>query len=199
MSTQRPFFGNFFAIFRAHTPHIPKTTASVSAAAASTTTTSTSQSIWATAAAASLSKQLVHTTDKQATSPRPINAKTSPYNAQTTTAAQERQIQNSLSPALQHNVSPQTHLPRTPSTGSLPSYGPVNRPQPPFSTFQESKSTRRGSDCSSDSGGFRDVRAGGEKWFIGGITSTGEEKYYKLGMVRRERSADRISADQLSL
>jgi hypothetical protein len=43
------------------------------------------------------------------------------------------------------------------------------------------------------------VRGGGEKWFIGGKTAGGEEKYYKLSMVRRDRSADRISTDQLSL
>lgn len=41
--------------------------------------------------------------------------------------------------------------------------------------------------------------AGEEKWFIGGKSAGGEERYYKLGMVKRERSADRISADQLSL
>jgi len=59
---------------------------------------------------------------------------------------------------------------------------------------------RRGSASSSDSGGFREVRAGsGEKWFIGGRTAGGEDKYYKLSMVKRDRSADRISADQLSL
>jgi hypothetical protein len=43
------------------------------------------------------------------------------------------------------------------------------------------------------------VKGGGEKWFVGGRTANGEEKYYKLSMVKRDRSSDRISADQLSL
>lgn len=56
---------------------------------------------------------------------------------------------------------------------------------------------RRGSDSSSE-GGFRDA-LGGEKWFIGGRTAQGEERFYKLGMVRRERSGDRASLDRMSL
>ncbi|KAK1047844.1 hypothetical protein LTR74_017662 [Friedmanniomyces endolithicus] len=71
---------------------------------------------------------------------------------------------------------------------------------PSYPTVQEARRARRGSASSSDSGGFREVRAGsGEKWFIGGRTAGGEDKYYKLSMVKRDRSADRISADQLSL
>jgi hypothetical protein len=40
---------------------------------------------------------------------------------------------------------------------------------------------------------------GAEKWYIGGRTATGEEKYYKLGMVKRHGSADRLSLDKLSI
>jgi hypothetical protein len=40
---------------------------------------------------------------------------------------------------------------------------------------------------------------GGEKWYIGGRTATGEEKFYKLGMVKRHRSTDRLSLDKLSI
>jgi hypothetical protein len=43
------------------------------------------------------------------------------------------------------------------------------------------------------------VRSGSEKWFIGGLTSGGEERYYKLSMVKRDKSSDRISTDQMSL
>lgn len=58
---------------------------------------------------------------------------------------------------------------------------------------------RRGSDSSSDSGGgFKEV-LGGEKWYIGGRTAAGEERFYKLGLVRRERSVDRLSLDRLSV
>lgn len=55
---------------------------------------------------------------------------------------------------------------------------------------------RRGSDSSSD--GFNET-LGAEKWYIGGRTATGEEKFYKLGMVKRHRSADRLSLDKLSI
>jgi hypothetical protein len=55
---------------------------------------------------------------------------------------------------------------------------------------------RRGSDSSSE--GFRDV-IGGDKWYIGGRTAGGEEKFFKLGVVRRIKSNDRLSLDRLSL
>lgn len=55
---------------------------------------------------------------------------------------------------------------------------------------------RRESDSSSD--GFNEIM-GSEKWYIGGRTATGEEKFYKLGMVKRHRSADRLSLDKLSI
>ncbi|ORY58132.1 uncharacterized protein BCR38DRAFT_77136 [Pseudomassariella vexata] len=55
---------------------------------------------------------------------------------------------------------------------------------------------RRGSDSSSE--GFRDV-LGAEKWYIGGRTAGGEEKFFKLGVVKRVRSNDRLSLDRLSL
>lgn len=38
---------------------------------------------------------------------------------------------------------------------------------------------------------------GGEKWFVGGRTAGGEERFYRLGVVRRER--ERRSVDRLSL
>lgn len=55
---------------------------------------------------------------------------------------------------------------------------------------------RRGSDSSNE--GFRDV-VGGEKWYIGGRTAAGEERFFKLGVVRRDRSLERASTDRLSL
>ncbi|KAH8736442.1 hypothetical protein BGZ61DRAFT_527390 [Ilyonectria robusta] len=57
-------------------------------------------------------------------------------------------------------------------------------------------SRRRGSDSSSE--GFRDV-IGAEKWYIGGRTPGGEEKFFKLGVIRRVRSNDGLSLDRLSL
>lgn len=63
--------------------------------------------------------------------------------------------------------------------------------------FGNGSGARRESDSSSD-GGFRDT-LGGEKWFIGGRTAQGEERFYRLSMVRRERSGDRASLDRMSL
>ncbi|KAH6608431.1 hypothetical protein Trco_001777 [Trichoderma cornu-damae] len=57
-------------------------------------------------------------------------------------------------------------------------------------------SRRRGSDSSSE--GFRDA-LGAEKWYIGGRTAAGEEKFFKLGVIRRVRSNDGLSLDRLSL
>ncbi|OPB47149.1 ribosomal protein P2 [Trichoderma guizhouense] len=55
---------------------------------------------------------------------------------------------------------------------------------------------RRGSDSSSE--GFRDA-LGADKWYIGGRTAAGEEKFFKLGVIRRVRSNDGLSLDRLSL
>jgi hypothetical protein len=40
---------------------------------------------------------------------------------------------------------------------------------------------------------------GAEKWYIGGRTAGGEERVYKLSMVKRPRSIDRLSLDRMSL
>ncbi|KAK4243926.1 hypothetical protein C7999DRAFT_44342 [Corynascus novoguineensis] len=61
---------------------------------------------------------------------------------------------------------------------------------------RDSHGRRRGSDSSSE--GFRDA-LGAEKLYIGGRTATGEERFFKLGVVRRVRSGDRLSLDRLSL
>lgn len=55
---------------------------------------------------------------------------------------------------------------------------------------------RRGSDSSNE--GFKESH-GAEKWYIGGRTAAGEERIYKLSMVKRPRSIDRLSLDRMSL
>lgn len=55
---------------------------------------------------------------------------------------------------------------------------------------------RRGSDSSSE--GFREV-TGADRMYIGGRTAGGEEKFFKLGVVRRVKSGDRMSLDRMSL
>ncbi|KAH8164018.1 hypothetical protein CIB48_g4231 [Xylaria polymorpha] len=85
--------------------------------------------------------------------------------------------------------------PRTGSGGGsvMNQLQPLHSPRPiPGS----SPAHRRGSDSSSE--GFRDV-LGADKWYIGGRTAAGEEKFFKLGVVKRVRSQDRLSLDRLSL
>lgn len=194
MPTQRSYLGSFLAAFRAHSQPLSKPSTSISSPA---NTTSTS-SIWT---AANKTGQTSSTVSEHAvTSPRPINVKTSPYGASAAATTSDKSLHTSL-PPLQHNVSPQTHLARSPPATAANVYGPTNKPTTNYPTCQEvhRSGRRRGSDSSIDSSGFRERGTSAEKYFIGGRTAGGEERYYKLSMIKRERSADRISADQLSL
>ncbi|WPH04025.1 Hypothetical protein R9X50_00690900 [Acrodontium crateriforme] len=195
MPTQRPFLSNFLAAFQAHSQPLPKASSSIS----TSSTAVSSAAIW-TAAAPVPKAQHATSSEPTISSPRPINPKTHPYSSSAASTSADRQhVQSSLSP-LQHTVSPQTHMARSPPSPGLPVYGPQSKPAPNYPTCQEVGRNRRGSDSSLDTGGFREPRGRvGEKWFIGGRTATGEERYYKLNMVQRDRSSDRISADQLSL
>jgi hypothetical protein len=38
-----------------------------------------------------------------------------------------------------------------------------------------------------------------EKWYVGGRTTAGDERFFKMGVVRRDRSLDRSSIDRLSI
>ncbi|KAF4974521.1 hypothetical protein FZEAL_8589 [Fusarium zealandicum] len=84
--------------------------------------------------------------------------------------------------------------PRNAASSSSPSTStsPINGAAIPI----PGSSGRRGSDSSSE--GFRDV-IGADKWYIGGRTPGGEEKFFKLGVIRRVRSNDGLSLDRLSL
>lgn len=73
---------------------------------------------------------------------------------------------------------------------SLHSAGPRAIPIP------QHQGRRRGSDSSSE--GFREV-LGADRMYIGGRTAGGEEKFFKLGMVRKVKSGDRLSLDRMSL
>lgn len=88
---------------------------------------------------------------------------------------------NHFQPTRQH--APPYHRSTSPTAKAFPIPGASQR-------------SRRGSDSSSE--GFHEAM-GAEKWYIGGRTATGEERFYKLGMVKRHRSADRLSLDKLSI
>ncbi|KAE8450486.1 hypothetical protein EG329_006216 [Mollisiaceae sp. DMI_Dod_QoI] len=161
MSTQRPFFANFLAAFRAH-----------SAIQQGKATSSPSSS------------QNTHPHSSSPSQPRTITTSTKPSAGATTTAL------TSLHPPRTHSASP---LSRSPGPG--PSNGPMS-PSENGGRYMTSSRGRRESDSSSE--GFRDV-LGAEKWYIGGRTAAGEERYFKLGVVRRQTSRDRLSLDRLSL
>ncbi|KAI8179710.1 hypothetical protein K4K52_002204 [Colletotrichum sp. SAR 10_76] len=84
----------------------------------------------------------------------------------------------------------------TRSTSAVVNQYPLHSPRGGIPIPGSHPNRRRGSDSSSE--GFRDV-LGADKWYIGGRTAGGEEKFFKLGVVRRVRSNDGLSLDRLSL
>ncbi|KAI0888598.1 uncharacterized protein GGS22DRAFT_151918 [Annulohypoxylon maeteangense] len=124
-----------------------------------------------------------HTT-QPSSSPSTSGARSISSSSQSQSPSQQPQqrtggVMNQLqSPPHRHHQphhSPQPHRPGMPIPGS---------------------GRRRGSDSSSE--GFRDV-LGADKWYIGGRTAGGDERFFKLGVVKRVRSQDRLSLDRLSL
>lgn len=138
-----------------------------------------------------LQQQGKHTTSSQATHSNTTSASvthSSPRTITTTTTAK-----GPTTAALSS-----LHAPRAHSTSPL-STSPGDPLSPPTATTQRryiQDRGRRGSDSSSE--GFRDV-LGKEKWYVGGRTAAGEERYFKLGTVRRQRSWAERSLDRLSL
>lgn len=176
-TTNRPFFANFLAAFRAHSV--------LNKASSSTTASKAASQSSTTSAFASATTQLTSPASARAISTKP----SSPSNAATTTTAAVQATGNAFAHSRQTSTSPHTH----PS-----SVGRHPPSQSPTSPGRSGWPRRRGSDSSSDSAGFREV-LGAEKWYIGGRTAAGEERFLRLGMVHRERSWERRSADQMSL
>ena len=82
---------------------------------------------------------------------------------------------------------------RTGVVSQLPLHSPTRGGGVPIPS---SSGRRRGSESSSE--GFREV-LGAEKWYVGGRTAAGEERFFKLGIMKRVRSNDGLSLDRLSL
>ncbi|EKD15347.1 uncharacterized protein L3040_001716 [Drepanopeziza brunnea f. sp. 'multigermtubi'] len=144
-------------------------------------------------------------TSKAASSSSSASPSSSQATSSYTTASspsQPRQISSSTSTSTSKpgatTALTSLHSPRTHSTSPL-SHSPGS-PAAEKEAVQQGRymasRNRRGSDSSSE--GFRDV-LGAEKWYIGGRTAGGEERYFKLGVVRRKGSRDRLSLDRLSL
>jgi hypothetical protein len=186
MTTNRPFFSNFLTAFRARSGVQKASTsptgaisgASLSSAyaqAAHHQTTSTSQTTnFSTSRLAASS----HTKPVQQASTQATSAPTS------STATTPTGFPSSA--RRHHSTSPYSRSPGSPGPG-LRAVGGIASPV---------GKQRRGSDSSSD--GFREPLAA-DKWYIGGRTAAGEEKFYKLSMVKKPRSLDRLSIDRMSL
>ncbi|KAK8199952.1 hypothetical protein HDK77DRAFT_214774 [Phyllosticta capitalensis] len=194
MTTNRPFLSNFLAAFRAQSTfqHPVSPTPSQSG--------NKPQQAYSTPASSA-----------------PANTTHQPYNQDARTQATSKTSTTAAvreATTTSHTQTPfqPTHRPHASYWDKTPSSpnGPTSPSSSPgFPIPGASSRHRRGSDSSSD-GGFRERTgssggAGGagssamEKWFIGGRTADGDERFYKLGMVRRIRSSDRLSLDRLSL
>lgn len=200
MSTNRPFFSNFFSAFRARSgfqkaSSSPTHAGGVSGASLSKATAAAAASTSARAAASnspSLNNATTTTTTPSQIIPSSAPLATSPRKATTTTT----------SPISVPGVTYQRHhhttpYSRSPGTSPGPARGFRSGSITPSSNTSNALARgRRGSDSSTE--GFREI-LGAEKWYIGGRTATGEERFYRLGMVRKPPSIDRLSADRLSL
>lgn len=171
-SPHRPFFSSFLAAFRAHS-------STIAPASSSPTKPATSLS----------------------PSSQPSHSSSTTSSTSANTTSHPRSIASNSKPGATTSALTQLHSPRTGSSplSTSPGYG-AQTAQSNSQTRDQARGERgrfrRGSDSSSE--GFRDV-LGAEKWYIGGRTAGGEERFFKLGVVRRERSVDRLSLDRLSL
>jgi hypothetical protein len=169
MTTNRPFFANFFAAFRAQSAIQKAATSQASAGTAAYSHTTTAATATATTTSSHNTPSTTRTLASKAGPPSP---------GPTSTAMQTT---SQFQPTRQHAAP--YHRSTSPAAAAFPIPGSARR-------------DRRGSDSSSE--GFREV-IGADKWYIGGRTATGEEKFYKLAMVKRHRSVDRLSLDRLSI
>jgi hypothetical protein len=211
MTTNRPFFSHFLSAFRARSG-VQKASSSANGGAVSGASLS--------AYAQAKTQSQLHT---QSTSPAtPIDSTIQSKPIPTTSLSSSLKEQHTSSTAINvpspgavASFSPRPHHHTHHPTRThhhvhhhLPKA--IEPPQPPLSRSPGSSTTstqhaspfgsyprqRRESDSSSE--GFREV-LGADKWYIGGRTAAGEERFYKLGLVRRPRSLDRVSLDRLSL
>ncbi|EAU38275.1 predicted protein [Aspergillus terreus NIH2624] len=188
MSTNRPFLANFLAAFRAQSTY-------KAAAAGSQSAGGPSQSI----------------SPSQISQGRASHRNQGQHGGLTTRRVRHHR---SIYPSRPHSH-PRSPLspPPTVADSPIPSASPTPAAAPPSSPPTPASSNpipiagpdrqRRGSDSSSGSGGFRDA-LGPEKWYVGGRTPAGEERFYRLGMVTkgggRLGGSGRVgSIDQLSL
>jgi len=191
----RPFFSNFLAAFRAHS--------AIQKAATFSPSPTTPQSNYHTSNATSTSTTTTSTSSTlgPSSNPRSIQSKTSQHTSSSLAALQQTPSNNNASTfqqTRQHSTSPYSrspgghHSPISPSSHTHTHHATTQTTPSYFASSNQ----RRGSDSSSE--GFREAM-GAEKWYIGGRTERGEERYFKLGVVKRPRSLERMSVDRMSL
>lgn len=134
-----------------------------------------------------------HTTTPSATAATNTQTPSSPASASRAASAQPQNTPPNTSQQQQQQV--QQAQPRTTSGGVVGQRPTLHSPRGGI-PIPNPANRRRGSDSSSE--GFREV-LGADKWYVGGRTATGEERYFKLGVVKRVRSNDGFSLDRLSL
>jgi hypothetical protein len=193
MPTQRPFLSNFLAAFRAHSAlqSASQTTATTASKTNSTQTANLSTHSNPRSIASPTTKGATTSTLTTLHSPRthstgPLSTSPGAAHLQPNPNSQQQNPQQSL----QGNGN---------GTGNSNSVGSIGSPgagEQRGRYLTSSIGNRRGSDSSSE--GFRDA-LGADKWYIGGRTAGGEERYFKLGVVRRRRSGGSLSLDRLSL
>lgn len=204
MSTNRPFLANFLAAFRAQSTYKATSQPVGSGGTSSLSTAQISQSARAIATKAANSAQAGSSPSGSGSGPASHH---SHHNHHTHSSSTSTSATGTAGPVQGPAPAPAHHyhhstaqadssLPCSPPTTSASSTPiPINR--------GHADRQRRGSDSSSGSGGFRDA-IGPEKWYIGGRTPAGEERFYRLGMVTkgggRLGGSGRVgSIDQLSL
>lgn len=212
MSTNRPFLANFLAAFRAQSAF---KASSAGGSQSSSQITNGARAIATKATNASSSASTPSTPSTPSSSmPLSTSPGTSASSSTNNTASQQSHQHHHHHRSSHHtrhhhpaSTRPQSHnrAPHTTTeTASSSSPSPSSPSGPiPITYSNDHYRQRRGSDSSSGSGGFRDA-LGPEKWYIGGRTATGEECFYRLGMVTkaggRLGASGRVgSVDQLSL
>ncbi|KAL4910458.1 hypothetical protein BDW74DRAFT_52168 [Aspergillus multicolor] len=206
MSTNRPFLANFLAAFRAQSTYKASTAGSQSATGSSSLSPS-QISQGARAIATKATSSSASSSSSSSASPSTVNGSNSPAASETQSTSAHHYHHHHHQPTRTHSHSraPLNSHPNNAATDpyASPSSPPTSSTPIPIRNSPERDRQRRGSDSSSGSGGFRDA-LGPEKWYIGGKTAAGEERFYRLGMVTkgggRLGGSGRVgSIDQLSL
>ncbi|RAL01582.1 uncharacterized protein BO80DRAFT_424413 [Aspergillus ibericus CBS 121593] len=197
MSSNRPFLANFLAAFRAQSTYKASTAGSQSTAGPSSSLSSTQISQGARAIA---TKASGNTSSSDAS---PSTTTHHYHHSTTSTPSSHSRPHSHHRPSFNQPESTPGSPPPAGPTQQAASSPPTPAASNPIPITNSHGRQRRGSDSSSGSGGFRDA-LGPEKWYIGGRTPGGEERFYRLGMVTkgggRLGGSGRVgSIDQLSL